>query len=64
MGNIPLIACFQNHSHDSRVVDLLRVVQLAAPRIARRMDVVDRLATLVNATYDVAVHDLNMIDIE
>jgi hypothetical protein len=50
--------------HHRRVVDFLGVVQLAAAGVAGRVHVADDVAILLDASQQVAVHDLHVIDVE
>ena len=59
-----LVVNIKQGLHYWRVVDFLFVVQFTATRVARRMDVTDMFATLMNAPDNVSVHNLHVINIK
>src|SRR5579884_848972 len=64
LTDVARVLHFHQGPHDRGIIDLLGVVQLTSPRIARRMNMANVLGILANAADNVAVHDLHMIDVE
>ena len=59
-----LVLDLEQGFHDGRIVNLLILIQLATTGIAGGVDMTDMLSTLMDATYDVSVHDLHVINVE
>ena len=64
MSDEACIPGLQNFFHDRWVIDLLGVVEFSAARVARCVIVPDILFVLPNASNDIAVHDLDVVDVE
>src|SRR5580700_12245996 len=55
---------FEQLSHDRRIVDLLRIVEFRPARIPGRVNVANDILALFQSPDHVAVHDLNVINVE
>src|SRR5262245_30376433 len=64
LADVALVADLDERFHDRLVGDLLLVVELAAAGVARGVDVADVVLVLADAADHVAVHDLNVVDVE
>lgn len=64
MGHKVMVADFLNRTHDRWIVDLLVIIQLATPWIARGVKVSDVVLVQAQAADDVTVHDAHMIDVK
>ena len=64
LGDVALVADFEDGAHDGRIVDFLRIVELASAGISSGVIVPDDLVVLFNVSNDISVHHLNMINIK
>ena len=64
LADVPLIADFEQRLHDWRIVDFLLLIELTAARVAGCVHMRDVVTVLAKARNDIAVHDLNVIDVE
>src|SRR5207245_5735742 len=64
LPDVALVTNLQERLHDRLVADLLLVVELAATGVAGRVDVADIVPVLADAADDVAVHGLDVVDVE
>ena len=64
LGNEALVARFENRPQDGRIVDLLCIIHFRPAWIAGGMVMPDHGVVLLDATNDVPIHDLHMVDVE
>src|SRR5947209_15588947 len=63
LPKISFIAGRRNSLYNWLVLQFLRLVELMATRIARRVIVSKIVMILANSAYDIALHDLHMVNI-
>ncbi len=64
LSDIAFIAGLQDCSHDGRIIDLLVLIDFASARTAGGVVMTDDIFESMQATDDISVHDLNVVDIE
>ena len=64
VGDVTVETGFENGVHDGGIVDFLLVVQFRSPGVSCYVIMANEVLVLPDPTYDVAVHDLHVIDVE
>ena len=64
LSDVSLITEFVEFPHDRGEVDFLLVVEFVSARATSDVDVSDDIDMLIESAHDIAVHDLNVVDVE
>lgn len=64
LSDVSLITEFVEFPHDWGEVDFLLVVQFVSARATSDMDMSDDIDMFIESAHDIAVHDLNVVDVE
>ncbi len=64
LSDVSLITEFVEFPHDRGEVDFLLIIQFVSTWTASDMDMPDDVDVFIESSHDIAVHDLNVVDVE